>query len=97
MAPAPQHLTEISYLCPGEVGLVPRLLLVLVERRGGLAEGDAELAGAKRVALVVADQVEEALKVDLVNHVVALHPRLHLPHPVTPGQLALLLLLFNVS
>ena len=44
-----------------------------------------------------ADQVEEALKVDLVDHVVALHPRLHLPHPITPGQLARLLLFIVCS
>ncbi len=42
---------EEADLSPGEVGLVPGLLLVLVEWRGGLPQGDAELAGPQRVGL----------------------------------------------
>jgi hypothetical protein len=43
--------TSGTDLSPGEVGLVPGLLLVLVEGRGGLPQGDAELAGPQRVGL----------------------------------------------
>jgi hypothetical protein len=43
--------TSDTDLSPGEVGLVPGLLLVLVEWRGGLPQGDAELAGPQRVGL----------------------------------------------
>jgi hypothetical protein len=42
---------EEADLSPGEVSLVPGLLLVLVEWRGGLPQGDAELAGPQRVGL----------------------------------------------
>jgi hypothetical protein len=43
--------TSGTDLSPGEVGLVPGFLLVLVEGRGWLPQGDAELAGTQRVGL----------------------------------------------
>ncbi len=54
---------------------------MLVERGRRFAEGDAELARAERMALIVADEIEEAVEEDLVDHEVALHSGLHLTHP----------------